>query len=118
MIEEGPRITARRPSDWFARLALGVPVLTSTKLVAIRGLERVEAVEIERDGRRETIACDGVVFTGRFRPETAILAGSHLVLDPGTGGPSHRPALALQRSRLLRRRQSPAPGRDRRSRLG
>jgi len=88
MIEEGARITARQPSDWFARLALGVPVLTSTKLVAIRGLERVEAVEIERDGRCQTIACDGVVFTGRFRPETAILARSHLVLDAGTGGPS------------------------------
>jgi NADPH-dependent 2,4-dienoyl-CoA reductase/sulfur reductase-like enzyme len=88
MIEEGPRITARRPSDWIARLALGVPVLTGTKLVAIRGLDRVEAVEIEREGRRETIACDGVVFTGRFRPETAILARSHLALDPGTDGPS------------------------------
>jgi NADPH-dependent 2,4-dienoyl-CoA reductase/sulfur reductase-like enzyme len=88
MIEEGPRITARRPADWVAGLALGVPVLTGTKLLAIRGLERVEAVEIEGDGRRWTIACDGVVFTGRFRPETAILAGSHLEIDPGSGGPA------------------------------
>jgi len=88
MIEEGPRITARRPADWVARLALGVPVLTGTKLLAIRGLDRVEAVEIERDGRRQAIACDGVVFTGRFRPETAILAGSHLEIDRGSGGPA------------------------------
>ena len=88
MIEEGPRIMARRPADWVARLALGVPVLTGTKLLAIRGLDRVEAVEIERDGRRQTIPCDGVVFTGRFRPETAILAGSHLEIDPGSGGPA------------------------------
>ena len=41
MIEEGPRIMARRPADWVARLALGVPVLTGTKLLAIRGLDRV-----------------------------------------------------------------------------
>jgi NADPH-dependent 2,4-dienoyl-CoA reductase/sulfur reductase-like enzyme len=88
MLEEGERITARRPGDWIARHVLGVPVLTGTRLVAIRGLDKVEAVEIERAGRRETIACDGVVFTGRFQPETAILRGSNIALDPGTGGPA------------------------------
>jgi NADPH-dependent 2,4-dienoyl-CoA reductase/sulfur reductase-like enzyme len=87
MIEAGPRITARRPGDWVARLMLGVPVLTNTSLLAIHGGAKVEAVEIERAGLRQTIACDGVVFTGQFRPETAILAESHLALDPGTAGP-------------------------------
>ena len=88
MIEEGPRITARRPADGLARLALGVPVLTSTRLLAIHGIGKVEAVEIERAGKREHIACDGVVFTGRFRPETGILATSHIALDPASGGPA------------------------------
>jgi NADPH-dependent 2,4-dienoyl-CoA reductase/sulfur reductase-like enzyme len=88
MIEAGPRITARRPGDWVARLLLGVPVLTETSLVAIQGNGKVEAVEIERRGRRQTIACDGVIFTGGFRPETAILAQSHIALDPGTRGPA------------------------------
>jgi len=88
MLEEGERITARRPGDWIARRVFGVPVLTRTKLVAIRGLDRVEGVELERAGHRETIACDGVVFTGRFQPETAILRGSSITLDPGTGGPA------------------------------
>ncbi len=87
MIEAAPRITARRPGDWFARLALGVPVLTGTQLIAIHGCGKVEAVEIEHSGRRRQIACDGVIFTGRFRPETATLATSHLALDPSTGGP-------------------------------
>lgn len=87
MLEEGERITARRPGDWIARHILGVPVLTRARLVAIRGRDKVEAVEIERAGRRETIACDGVVFTGRFQPETAIIRDSHIALDPGTGGP-------------------------------
>ena len=88
MIEEGERIVARRPGDWIARHLLGVPVLTGTKLVAIRGRERVEAIEIERQGGRETLACDGVVFTGGFQPETAILRSAHLTLDPSTGGPA------------------------------
>jgi hypothetical protein len=87
MIEAGSRITARRPGDWVARLLLGVPVLTNTSLLAIHGGATVEAVEIERAGQRQTIACDGVVFTGQFRPETAVLADSHLALDPGTRGP-------------------------------
>ncbi len=88
MIEAGPRITARRPGDWIARLLLGVPVLTETNLLAIHGGSMVEAVEVERAGRRLAIACDGVVFTGQFRPETAILAQSHLAVDPGTHGPA------------------------------
>jgi NADPH-dependent 2,4-dienoyl-CoA reductase/sulfur reductase-like enzyme len=88
MIEEGPRITARRPADILARLALGVPVLTSTRLLAIHGIGKVESVEVERAGKREHIACDGIVFTGRFRPETGILATSHITLDPATGGPA------------------------------
>jgi len=62
-------------------------VLTGTRLVAIHGGRKVEAVEIERRGKRRRIECDGVVFTGEFRPETAILATSHLALDPGTRGP-------------------------------
>ena len=88
MLEEGERITARRPGDWIAGHILGVPVLTRTKLLAILGIDKVEAVEIERQGRRETIACDGVVFTGRFQPETAVLRNSPIELDPGTGGPA------------------------------
>src|SRR5262245_17783655 len=88
MIEEREHITARRPGDWIARALFGVPVLTGTKLIAIRGGAKVEAVEIERDGRHETIACDGVIFTGRFMPETALLKSGHIALDPGSGGPA------------------------------
>jgi NADPH-dependent 2,4-dienoyl-CoA reductase/sulfur reductase-like enzyme len=88
MIEEGERIAARRPGDWIARYLFGVPVMTRTKLIAIHGIDKVERVEIERDGRREFIACDGVIFTGHFQPETALLKTSHIALDPGSGGPA------------------------------
>ena len=88
MVEESPRIIARRPADWIARHLLRTPVLTSARLIAIHGLDKVEAVEIEQFGRRELVECDGVVLTGRFRPETAVLAAGHIALDPGTGGPA------------------------------
>jgi thioredoxin reductase len=88
MIEAGPRITARRPGDWIARLAFGVPVLLNTTLLRILGHSQVEAVEIDRGNGPERLDCDGVVFTGKFRPENALLAGSHLAVDPGTKGPA------------------------------
>lgn len=72
MLEENPRISAQRPGDLIPRFVFGVPVRTSTKLIAIEGRKNVEAVEVERRGKRERIACDGVIFTGLFRPETAL----------------------------------------------
>jgi thioredoxin reductase len=72
MLEENPHISAQRPGDLIARFVFGVPVRTSTKLIAIEGRKNVEAVEIERHGRRDRITCDGVIFTGLFRPETAL----------------------------------------------
>lgn len=87
MLEEGARIVARRPGAAVARTLFGTPVLTRTRLVAILGDRRVEGVEIETDGQHRRLACDGVVFTGQFVPEAALLAPSHLALDPRTGGP-------------------------------
>jgi NADPH-dependent 2,4-dienoyl-CoA reductase/sulfur reductase-like enzyme len=87
MIEEADRITAPRPAGTIARLAFGVPVLTGTRLLSILGREVVEAVEIERGGQRERLACDAVVMTGRFVPEAALPRASHLDLDAGSGGP-------------------------------
>jgi len=87
MIEEADRITAPRTGGFIARLLFGVPVQTRTRLLGILGRETVEAIEIERDGRRERLACDAVVLTGRFVPEAALPSASHLAMDPGSGGP-------------------------------
>jgi len=56
-------------------------------IVAIEGSATVEGVVVERGGREERIACDGVVFTGCFRPEASLLGKGALALDPGSGGP-------------------------------
>lgn len=87
MIESSERILAPAPGDWIARIAFATRVLTSTQVVAIHGTRSVTGIEVERGGERSTIACDGVVFTGRFVPETTIVRSSHLALDAGTGGP-------------------------------
>jgi thioredoxin reductase len=88
IIEENVRITARQPGAWVARLGFGVPVLTGTRLVRILGQHAVTAIEIDRGFGPEQMDCDGVVLTGRFRPETALVAPSHLEIDPGTRGPA------------------------------
>jgi NADPH-dependent 2,4-dienoyl-CoA reductase/sulfur reductase-like enzyme len=87
MVEPGLRILARRPGDLVARYIFGVPVRTGTRLVEIKGIDRVEAVVLECNGRREVLDCDGVIFTGRFIPEAFLARTGGLVVDPGTGGP-------------------------------
>ncbi len=88
MIEDGPRIVAPRPGDLVARHLFGVEVRCRTRLVEILGGDRVTGVIIERDGRQETLDCDGVLMTGRFQPESAMARASGLDIDPRTGGPS------------------------------
>jgi thioredoxin reductase len=73
MLEENRRISAQRPGDLVARFVFGVPVRTSTRLIAIEGRKNVEAVEVEYRGKRQRIPCDGVIFTGQFRPENALM---------------------------------------------
>jgi hypothetical protein len=56
--------------------------------VQILGHDRVEGVALQTPSGPETLACDGVVFTGRFVPESALLTGDGPAeLDPGSGGP-------------------------------
>ena len=83
MIEAKDDISAPRPGDLIAKLVYGVPVWTRTRLIAIDGRKQVEAVEIERDGKRERIACDGVIFTGEWVPEAALLVNKPKVTLAG-----------------------------------
>lgn len=86
MIEPNPRITARRPAaiyPWLKR----VPVHLSTRIRRIEGRERVERVVLEGPDGESVLDTDGVIVTGRFRPEATLLDGSHLERDPATSGP-------------------------------
>lgn len=87
MLESGPAPVARFPLALFPRLT-GLPLHLGAELTAIHGGARVEAAEVRlRTGEMRHIACDGVLLTGRFTPESALLRLSGLAIDPGTGGP-------------------------------
>ncbi len=86
MIEPGDRPTARWPSAMLPRV-LGIPLHLSTEVVAIEGERQVRAVHVRGPDGERRIEADGLVVTGGFRPETAILKPSHLALDPGSRGP-------------------------------
>lgn len=76
---------AKLDAPWFfplgARIGFGVSVRTNCKLIAIHGTTKVEAVEVERGGLRSTTACDGVIFSGQFRSESALYTGGFLERD-------------------------------------
>lgn len=67
---------------WGARLRYGVPIHLQTRVVAIQGTDAVTGVEVERAGQRSVIACDGVIVSGAFVPEDALLAGNVSAVPP------------------------------------
>jgi thioredoxin reductase len=86
MIEEGPGIASVQPAAWIAR-AFGVEIRLRSRVAAIRARGPLpSAVEVETDGRRTQIACQGVVFTAGWIPEVAALAAGPIALDDVVGG--------------------------------
>ena len=75
------------------------PILTDTRVTRIIGKARVTAVEVMSlsDGRRQTIDCDTVVFTGNWIPENELAYLLGLEIDPISKSPSVD--LKLQTSR-------------------
>ena len=87
MIEARPRALARAPLTWFPKLG-GIPFHRGTDLVDIKGQNRVEAVTIRRNGSTEILACDGVLLTGQFTPESSLFLESGMGIDRGSSGPA------------------------------
>jgi len=87
MIEARDRITASA----FAKalpFALGIPMILGADVKRILGCGVVEGVEIAcAGGNTRVIEADGVICSGMFRPESALLQAGHLAVDPATGGP-------------------------------
>ncbi|HGG06271.1 MAG TPA: NAD(P)/FAD-dependent oxidoreductase [Aliiroseovarius sp.] len=87
MIEENDRITVRQIMRPYPALR-GVPVHFNARDLRIHGDKTVRAVSfLTGPGPRRTIDADGVIVSGRFRPEAALLHASHIQVDPATGGP-------------------------------
>ena len=86
MIEPNDSATARWPSSLFPRLK-GIPLYLSTTIKAIEGRDQVERVVLQGPDGERVIETDGVIVSGKFRPEATLFVGSHLEVDPATGGP-------------------------------
>jgi len=87
MIEAAKRVTARWPTSAYPRL-MGVALHLNTRLVGIHGDKTVAAIIVEdAAGLRREIACDGVILSGQFTPESTLARMGHLAVDPATGGP-------------------------------
>jgi len=87
MIEANRRVTAPSYTQ-FAPTLFGVPLYLETRLVGIVGQERVSAARVAAITGGETdIECDGILFTGQFTPEAALVRMSVLELDQASGGP-------------------------------
>jgi thioredoxin reductase len=81
MIEEQLRPSVRWPF-YYGAAVFGVKLLTNTKLTRIIAKERVQAVEVSSaTGKTSQIECDGVLFTGKFTPESNLIRMSHIVFD-------------------------------------
>jgi NADPH-dependent 2,4-dienoyl-CoA reductase/sulfur reductase-like enzyme len=88
MIEENDRPTAWSIFAAYPRLH-GIALHYGTRVVEIHGRDRVDGVLVESAARKsETIACDGVLFTGKFVPASELVRQGPVDLDPATQGPS------------------------------
>lgn len=88
MVTEHERSESYAAFRLLGRLALRVPVLPRSRVVAIEGRGRVTGVVVEDgDGSRRTVPCDVVVTTGDWIPDHELARTGGLELDRGTLGP-------------------------------
>jgi hypothetical protein len=103
MATELPRHQSLPGAAVGAALRYRVPLWARTALTEIRGLPRVEGVEL-RDlstGQTRSVACDTVVFTADWIPDHELSVAAGLELDPGTRGPQVDTVLRTTRAGLF-----------------
>jgi thioredoxin reductase len=81
-----------RPQSWpIAALigrAMGTEMLVGTQILEVLGRNRVESVVVrEIGGQVRTIACEYVLFSGSWVPETSLIVDSGGEVDEKSGGP-------------------------------
>jgi len=77
MLEENENINSYGIFKYLTKLILGTPVKTGIKILSIEGKDKnIEGIRISKDGVEEFIECDGVIFSGDFTPESAIMQTS------------------------------------------
>lgn len=89
MVTELPHHQVSPATALDARLRRGVPLLVGARVGELLGRERLSGVVLRReDGRRTTVACDTVVFTGDWIPDHELARLGGVTLDRATRGPA------------------------------
>ncbi|GAA2374181.1 NAD(P)/FAD-dependent oxidoreductase [Streptomyces cuspidosporus] len=99
MVSQYPKPESYGAFNAVGRTALRVRVATRSRVTRIIGKGRCQAVEIEHldTGKRRTVACDTVVFTGDWIPDHELVRAAGIALDEGTLGPLTDTALRTSR---------------------
>ncbi|MBN8657323.1 MAG: FAD-dependent oxidoreductase [Anaerolineae bacterium] len=64
------------------------PIVTNTRISNIFGQKRVEGIELtHKDGSKQLVECDTVIFTGNWIPEHELARMGRLEINPHTKGP-------------------------------
>lgn len=87
IVETHEHALASAPLSWFPSI-LGIPFHRGAVIVDIIGRNRVEAIKVRKGDKIETIACDGLLLTGQFTPESSLFLQSPLGIDLGSAGPA------------------------------
>jgi thioredoxin reductase len=71
------------------RFLMDGPVFTRSRIVGLKGKDRVRAAVVENveTGSRVSVDCDTVVFTGDWIPDHELARTGGLAMDPATRGP-------------------------------
>jgi len=104
MLEEQPHTIARSIFQPYLKFK-SVSLFTGIQDPRIVGGDTVEAIEFnDANGKFQRIETDGIIVSGRFRPESTLLRESHLEVDANTGGPISDPLKPL---RIVGKKLSP-----------
>jgi len=89
MVTDLPRHQTVSAFAWVTRRGLRVPLRTSSRVVALHGHGRLEAVAVEdlATGRIDRVEADTVVFTGDWVPDHELARSMEVATDPATRGP-------------------------------
>ncbi|WP_458699530.1 NAD(P)/FAD-dependent oxidoreductase [Sulfurospirillum sp. 1307] len=77
LIEEDKNLNTFSIIKTFTELFFNIPVKVGYEIVSINGENKnIQSITISKDGNEETIECDGIIFSGKFAPESEILQKS------------------------------------------